>query len=108
MPARRYERRIATSIQQAFPPDHTPTFRVRRITGAGELWTVEATGQDRSRDALLPRTVRSPAVAIAMGGVNVLLVAGRDRSRGYRSSPCLTPSAYTTSSWVIWSAGRPN
>ena len=32
------------AMQQAFPPDRTPTFRVRRITGAGDVWTVEATG----------------------------------------------------------------
>jgi hypothetical protein len=32
------------AIQQAFPPDRAPTFRVRRITGTGEVWTVEATG----------------------------------------------------------------
>jgi hypothetical protein len=32
------------ALQQAFPPDRTPTFRVRRITGAGGTWTVEATG----------------------------------------------------------------
>jgi hypothetical protein len=31
-------------MQQAFPPDRAPTFRVRRITGAGDIWTVEATG----------------------------------------------------------------
>jgi len=32
------------ALQQAFPPDSTPTFRVRRITGAGDAWIVEATG----------------------------------------------------------------
>lgn len=32
------------AMQQAFPPDRTPTFRVRRITGADDMWTVEATG----------------------------------------------------------------
>ncbi len=32
------------ALQQAFPPDRTPTFRVRRITGGGDVWTVEATG----------------------------------------------------------------
>ena len=32
------------ALQQAFPPDRTPTFRVRRITGADDVWTVEATG----------------------------------------------------------------
>ena len=32
------------AMQQAFPPDRTPTFRVRRITGADDVWTVEATG----------------------------------------------------------------
>jgi hypothetical protein len=32
------------AMQQAFPPDRTPTFRVRRITGADDAWTVEATG----------------------------------------------------------------
>ena len=32
------------AMQQAFPPDRAPTFRVRRITGAGAVWTVEATG----------------------------------------------------------------
>ena len=33
------------ALQEAFPPDRTPTFRVRRITGAGDVWTVEATGE---------------------------------------------------------------
>lgn len=32
------------AMQQAFPPDRVPTFQVRRITGAGDVWTVEATG----------------------------------------------------------------
>jgi hypothetical protein len=32
------------AMPQAFPPDRTPTFRVRRITGADNTWTVEATG----------------------------------------------------------------
>ena len=32
------------ALQRAFPPDQTPTFRVRRITGGGEVWTVEAVG----------------------------------------------------------------
>jgi SnoaL-like protein len=32
------------AMQRAFPPDHAPTFRVRRITGADDVWTVEATG----------------------------------------------------------------
>jgi SnoaL-like domain len=32
------------ALQQAFPPDRTPTFRVRRITGGDDVWTVEATG----------------------------------------------------------------
>src|SRR3954466_16415308 len=32
------------AMQQAFPPDRMPTFRVRRITGADDVWTVEATG----------------------------------------------------------------
>lgn len=32
------------ALQQAFPPDRAPTFRVRRITGGGDVWTVEATG----------------------------------------------------------------
>lgn len=32
------------AMQQAFPPDRTPTFRVRRVTGADNTWTVEATG----------------------------------------------------------------
>lgn len=32
------------SMQRAFPPDRAPTFRVRRITGAGDVWTVEAVG----------------------------------------------------------------
>lgn len=32
------------AMQQAFPPGSTPTFSVRRITGAGDTWTVEATG----------------------------------------------------------------
>jgi hypothetical protein len=31
-------------LQQAFPPDQMPTFRVRRITGGGDVWTVEAVG----------------------------------------------------------------
>lgn len=32
------------ALQRAFPPDRTPTFRVRRITGTGDVWTVEAIG----------------------------------------------------------------
>ena len=32
------------ALQQAFPPGRTPTFQVRRITGTGDVWTVEATG----------------------------------------------------------------
>jgi hypothetical protein len=32
------------AMQRAFPPDRTPTFRVRRITGGGDVWTVEAIG----------------------------------------------------------------
>jgi hypothetical protein len=32
------------ALQQAFPPDRTPTFRVRRITGGGDVWTMEAVG----------------------------------------------------------------
>lgn len=31
-------------LQRAFPPDTKPTFGVRQITGARELWTVEAEG----------------------------------------------------------------
>ena len=31
-------------LQLAFPPNSKPTFTVRRITGSGELWTVEAEG----------------------------------------------------------------
>jgi hypothetical protein len=32
------------ALQRAFPPDRLPTFRVRRITGGGGVWTVEAVG----------------------------------------------------------------
>ena len=32
------------ALQQAFPADRTPTFRVRRVSGADNTWTVEATG----------------------------------------------------------------
>lgn len=32
------------ALQRAFPPERTPTFKVRRITGGGDVWTVEATG----------------------------------------------------------------
>src|SRR4051794_41766237 len=32
------------AMQRTFPPDRTPTFRVRRITGGGDVWTVEAVG----------------------------------------------------------------
>lgn len=32
------------AIQRAFPPDRTPSFRVRRVTGGGDVWTVEAIG----------------------------------------------------------------
>jgi ketosteroid isomerase-like protein len=31
-------------LQRSFPADTKPTFTVRRITGAGEIWTVEAEG----------------------------------------------------------------
>jgi hypothetical protein len=32
------------ALQRAFPPDRMPTFQVRRITGGGDVWTVEAIG----------------------------------------------------------------
>ncbi len=32
------------AMQRAFPRDRAPTFRVRRITGGGEVWNVEAIG----------------------------------------------------------------
>ena len=32
------------AMQLAFPPDRQPTFQVRRITGSGDVWTVEAVG----------------------------------------------------------------
>ncbi len=32
------------ALQRAFPPDRVPTFTVRRITGGGDMWTVEAVG----------------------------------------------------------------
>lgn len=32
------------ALQQAFPPERMPTFQVRRITGSGDVWTVEAVG----------------------------------------------------------------
>lgn len=32
------------ALQRAFPPDRMPTFTVRRITGGGDVWTVEAVG----------------------------------------------------------------
>ena len=32
------------AMQQAFPPDRAPTFELRRITGGGNVWTVEAVG----------------------------------------------------------------
>jgi limonene-1,2-epoxide hydrolase len=32
------------AMQRAFPPDRAPTFRVRRITGGGDVWNVEAIG----------------------------------------------------------------
>jgi SnoaL-like domain len=32
------------AMQLAFPPDRAPTFQVRRITGGGDVWTVEAVG----------------------------------------------------------------
>jgi hypothetical protein len=31
-------------LQRAFPPETTPKFTIRRITGAGEVWAVEAVG----------------------------------------------------------------
>ena len=31
-------------LQRAFPPDQVPTFRVRRIAGSGDVWTLEAVG----------------------------------------------------------------
>jgi ketosteroid isomerase-like protein len=31
------------AMQRAFPPDRTPTFQVRQISGSGDTWTVEAT-----------------------------------------------------------------
>jgi ketosteroid isomerase-like protein len=32
------------ALQRAFPPDRAPTFRLRRITGGGDVFTVEAIG----------------------------------------------------------------
>ena len=32
------------AMQRAFPPDRAPTFKVRRITGGGDVWTLEAVG----------------------------------------------------------------
>jgi hypothetical protein len=32
------------AMQRALPPDRAPTFRVRRVTGGGDVWTVEAIG----------------------------------------------------------------
>jgi hypothetical protein len=31
-------------LQRAFPPETMPKFTIRRITGAGDVWTVEAVG----------------------------------------------------------------
>ena len=31
-------------LQRAFPPETMPKFAVRRIAGAGDVWTVEAVG----------------------------------------------------------------
>ena len=31
-------------LQRAFPPETTPRFTVRRISGGGDVWTVEAVG----------------------------------------------------------------
>ncbi len=32
------------AMQRAFPPDRAPTFRVRRVSGGGDVWMVEAIG----------------------------------------------------------------
>ena len=32
------------AMQRAFPPDRVPTFQVRRVTGGGDVWTIEAVG----------------------------------------------------------------
>ena len=32
------------AMQRAFPADRVPIFTVRRITGGGDVWTVEAVG----------------------------------------------------------------
>lgn len=37
-------RHAMRELQRAFPADSKPTFTVRRIIGAGELWIVEAKG----------------------------------------------------------------
>ena len=37
-------RHAMRELQRAFPADTKPTFTVRRIIGAGELWTVQAEG----------------------------------------------------------------
>jgi ketosteroid isomerase-like protein len=31
-------------LQRAFPPETTPKFTIRRILGAGDVWTAEAVG----------------------------------------------------------------
>jgi hypothetical protein len=40
------------AMQRAFPPDRVPSFQVRRITGGGDVWTVEAVG-DYAGDVFL-------------------------------------------------------
>lgn len=37
-------REAMRDLQRTFPPETKPTFTVRRITGSGDLWTVEAEG----------------------------------------------------------------
>ncbi len=37
-------REAMRELQRTFPPESKPTFTMRRITGSGDLWTVEAEG----------------------------------------------------------------
>ena len=58
-------REAMRDLQRNFPADTKPTFTVRRITGSGELWTVEAEGDYGGR-------IFHVVVLLELGGGKIL------------------------------------
>ncbi len=79
-------------LQRAFPPDTKPTFAVRRITGAGELWTVEAEGDYGGRSST---SCSSSSFATARSSVRPGTKPSRSRRQsGERTSSSLTENPH--------------